>query len=215
MGFSILNIIGIILFLYLTWRNLRDNYKEGELIIYGWLVILFFLVGGRLAYGLINWGIWNNNWTDWFSFVSKPGISYIGGYATAIISSFFVSKLYGWKIWSLAEDVAPGFIIFLLFLLADNYLVSNLDLRIVVYFGILLVSLVTSFLLKKKYRSFVWYKSGKKGFIFFWANLIVWLLLGLSSIWFKDSVFHSIFYLAISLIFLVGLGILGEVRNKL
>lgn len=205
MDFGILKIIGIIVFLYLTWRNLRDNYKEGELIVYGWLTILSFFVGGRLVYGLINWGIWNNSWTEWFSFINKPGISYGGGYLAAIISTYFLSKHYGWKLWSLVEDVVPGFIIFSLFLLVPNWL----------YFGILLISLIISLLLKKKYRSFVWYKSGKKGFVFFLANFVAWFLLGLLSIWFKDGWFHPISYLAISLIFLIGLGILGEVRSKL
>ena len=62
-------VVGMILFLYLTWRNLREDYKEGVLVSFSWLALLAMVLGGRLLYGLLNWGVWNDNWMDWINMV--------------------------------------------------------------------------------------------------------------------------------------------------
>jgi prolipoprotein diacylglyceryltransferase len=61
---GIVRAIAVLLFMYLSWRNLRDNYKEENLITFLWIIVILFLVGGRVGFGFINWGIWNDNILD-------------------------------------------------------------------------------------------------------------------------------------------------------
>jgi len=66
----------------------------------------------------------------------------------------------------------------------------------------LLGALGLNFVLKKRYRSLTWYKSGKKGFLFFWFLFCFWLILAiLSKTW---------WFLGLSLLFGLGLFILGD-----
>ena len=58
----IIGIVTIIGYLYLSWRTLRDNYQEEDIIAFSWVVLLLFLVGGRLAYGF--WQLYRDWETD-------------------------------------------------------------------------------------------------------------------------------------------------------
>jgi hypothetical protein len=208
---EIISIVGIILFLYLMWRNLRDDYKAEELISFSWMSVFVFFAGGRLAYGLFNWGIWNNEALSWFTFWSNKGMDIVGGYIFLLIVMYFVAKFNDWKVWSLAEDGIGNFLILVFFLLTNELIFGKFSLRIALNLIILLIAFLLSSWLRKKYRSFVWYKSGKKGFIFCFVNFFVLLLLSLVSIWFKDRAIYSYLYLGGSLLSLVELFILGDI----
>ncbi|MDP4009443.1 MAG: hypothetical protein Q8P53_00460 [Candidatus Shapirobacteria bacterium] len=212
---GIFRILGIILFLYLTWRNLREDYREEDLISYSWLSMLAFFLGGRLIFGLMNWGIWNENYYDWINFWQKPGISFTGGYVVFLIISYLVANQRGWKLLTLAEDIINSFMVFISLIFLEEVFKSNFDLKSVSLFLALIFGWFLTSRVKKKYRSFVWYKSGKKGFAYFFANFIIMFLLGLILFWFKEDMVYPILYLSGSLIFLIGLFILGEVFEPL
>jgi hypothetical protein len=215
MNFAIFRILGILLFLYLTWRNLREDYKENDLISYSWIALLAFFAGGRIIYGLEHWGIWNESWTDWLLVWDKPGMNYVGGYVAMIIASYLVSRKNGWKIWSFVEDSLNNFMIFFLFLMLDEFLRTRFGLMPGIYSFIIIIGLALSIWIKKKYRSFMWYRSGKKGFAFLFVNIILSLILMGVNFWFKNSLIYSFLYLASGLISLIGLFILGEVFEPL
>lgn len=208
---EIFSIIGTVLFLYLIWRNLKDDYKSEDLISYSWLALLGFFVGGRLIFGLLNWGIWNDSIWNWFSFLKYKGSNLMGGYLFLLITTFLVTKYRGWKMWSFAEDGIKIFLVFGFFLLIDELISSKFSLEIILTLVVLLLGFVLAIWLQGKYRSFVWYKSGKKGFNFFAINFLVLLLLSFISIFFKERTFFSYFYLNGSLLSLVGLFILGDI----
>jgi hypothetical protein len=65
-----------------------------------------------------------------------------------------------------------------------------------------------------KYRSFVWYKSGKKGFALLALNFLFFLGVIPILILFKDSLVNIILASIISLMSVVGLFILGEVGHE-
>ena len=77
-----------------------------------------------------------------------------------------------------------------------------------------MVALLAFQLIGGKYRSFVWYKSGKKGFLFFWANGVFWLAYLLSIFLFNEG--SSVWYFALILVLISvgGLFILGEVLRR-
>lgn len=215
MTLGIIRIFGILLFAYLAWRNLRENYDENKIVTYSWVTLLSFFVGGRIVYGLVNFGVWNDSWISWFSVWNKPGMDYIGGFLFLLLTSVVFSKLNNWKIIPFLEDGLINDLILLLFLITDEFIRTRFDLKIGVY---LLFLVLTAFFVKwarKKYRSLVWYKSGKKGFAFLSTMFLSFFVIGFLGFYFKISLIFSILFWVISLISLVGLLILGEVFNFL
>jgi hypothetical protein len=215
MNLAILRVIGLILFLYLSWRNLRDNYKEENLIVYSWVAVLGLLIGGRLAFGLINFGVWNQNWWDWFSVWSKPGMSILGAYLSLVGVTFLMSRLEGWKLWPFLEDLSNNILILFLFIMLDEWVRSHFSLSVGVYSLIIFLGLGVNILVKSRYRSWVWYHSGKKGFVFFFTNAIMFFMLSLTSWWFKSSIWVTGIFALLSFMSGVSLLILGEVFEPL
>ena len=215
MNLGILRIIGIILFAYLTWRNLRYSYEEDKVVTYSWVALLIFFVGGRITYGLVNFGVWNDSWLSWFSVWNKPGMDYVGGFLALILTNFIFSRMNGWKFIPFCEDALINSLFLLVFLIGDEFLRTKFDLRVGFYLLFLVLMMFLMAFFKKKYRSWVWYKSGKKGFAFLATAFVSFLILGFFGIYFKVALFYSILYWLISLISLVGLCILGEVFNFL
>lgn len=215
MSLGIIRILGIILFAYLTWRNLRENYEEDKVVTYSWLALLGFLVGGRITYGLVNFGIWNDSWLSWFSVWDKPGMDYIGGFLSLILVNFIVCRVNTWKFIPFCEDGLVNTIWLFIVLMVDEFVRAKLDVKVGVYLLLLILMLTFAVWIKKKYRSLVWYKSGKKGFTFLATGFWAFLILGLLGVYFKVDLIYSILYWVISLISLTGLCILGEVFNFL
>jgi hypothetical protein len=210
MNLGILRILGIFLFVYLTWRNLKEDYEEDKLVTYSWVALLGFLVVGRVTYGLVNFGVWNH-WIDWFSVWNKPGMDYVSGFLAIILVNFLFSKLNNWKFWPFCEDSLNGILIFLGFLLGDEFLRTKFDLQVGVYLLLIVLMIFFLKLAGNKYRALVWYKSGKKGFAFLATVFLGFLALGLITFYFKVNLIYSIIYWVVSLLSIVRLCILGEV----
>ncbi len=214
MSLAIIRVIGIVLFLYLTWRNLRGDYPEEKLISFGWISIIFFLIFGRIGFGLLNWGVWKN-WFDWISVWQKPGMDYLIATIGFVLAAFWLSKINQWKFFSFMEDNLKNFLILVSFLMIDELIRNKLSIEILSYILVIIIAYLFSVWLSKRYRSFVWYKSGKKGFVFLATTALIFLLnLGVL-LWFKNRLFLLILSGLISLISLVGLFILGEVFQSL
>ncbi len=209
MTLGILRVLGIVLFLYLIWRNLSENYDDQKLITFSWLGLLGFLVFGRLFYGLINWGVWNNDLIDWVSVGNKPGMSYIGGYLGFILIAWWFAQKEQWKFLGFVEDLMKPFITMLWFFMLDEFLRSKFSINVVVFFVLLVAIFLFAGWVVKKYRSFVWYKSGKKGFVLLSSNFLFFLILIPVLILFKDGLVNIILSSIISLVSLIGLFILG------
>lgn len=215
MVFGILMVFGAILFLYLTWRNLRENYQEEKLISYSWLTLLAFMVGGRLVFGLVNWGVWNGNWMDWLSFWQKPGFNYWGGAGAMLLVTVWECKVNEWKIWAYLEDMTPIVYVFGGLLMADEWMRAGFSLKAGMGVLIMILGLAVNRWVSKKYRSFGWYRSGKKGFGFFFTNMVVFLILALVAAILLKDVTVAVIFGVFGLIFMTGLFILGEVFSRL
>ena len=190
----VLGIIGVIGYLYLSWRTLRENYQEEDVVAFSWVALLLFLVGGRISFGLVNWGVWAGNPGAWLEFWKINEISILGASLFWIAFALLIIKDKGWKIWPFFED----FLTSIWFLLVITALIFN---NWVLFFSLLVAGIVT-LPMKNKYRSFQWYKSGRKGFLFFWFLICFWLIFGLiSKLWWPSG---------FSLIFIGGLFMLGN-----
>jgi hypothetical protein len=214
MTLGILRILGIIVFVYLIWRDLKDDYNEQKIIGYSWLALIGFLVLGRIFFGLIHWGVWNINVIDWLTVWNKPGMSYIGGYLGLALVTWIYGKKQQWKILAFMEGVLKPVLVLMGFLIIDEWLRSKMDWRILIYLLIIVVAYIVSIWVGKRYRSFVWYKSGKKGFVFLFINFLTFLLLVIDLIIFKENIINIILASIISLISICGLFILGEIKYE-
>ena len=67
---------------------------------------------------------------------------------------------------------------------------------------------------KNKYRSWIWYKSGRKGFVFWASNIVFWLLAAVYLSWSRTPVLVVVSYIFLALISVAGLFIIGAVRLK-
>ncbi|KKQ31816.1 MAG: hypothetical protein US68_C0005G0031 [Candidatus Shapirobacteria bacterium GW2011_GWE1_38_10] len=190
----VLGILGLIGYLYLSWRTLRENYQEEDIIAFSWVAILLFLVGGRLSYGLINWGVWVDNPGAWLEFWRMDEASLIGASGLWMAFVLLITRDKDWKIWPFLENSLVS-VVFLLMISA--LILMNWPIVLA-----LVGAIVLTVPMKKKYRSLQWYKSGRKGFLFFWFSICFWLIFAvISRLWWTGG---------ISLLFIVGLFMLGN-----
>jgi hypothetical protein len=215
MYFGIVRVLIVVVFLYLMWRNMRDDYHDKELIKFCWSILLVFFLGGRLLYGLFNWRVWNENWLDWVSVWVVPGFSYLGGYLAVLIYTVFSVNKYEWKLWNVLEDLSIIFTLFILALLISDFSFSGWTLVGLGRIMSLAMVLILASMVSGKYRSFNWYYSGKKGFLFFWIN--GWYsFIGLGVLfWLNQPLWMKLLYLAWNLLSVIGLFILGDVVRLL
>jgi len=210
MSLGIFRTLGLVIFMYLLWRDLRDDYGDQKIINYAWVALLGFLLGGRITYGLVNWGVWNDSWLSWLSVWTKPGTNYLGSYLGLVLASWLVSSKNQWKFLALMDDIVKPTLIFSCLLMIDEWVRANFYIKSMAYLTLLVFDIVLVNWLKKKYRSFTWYKSGKKGFVLLFNNFLFFLAVVVILILFKDNWLSVILALIISLISGAGLYILKK-----
>ena len=214
MGLAIIRILGIIVFLYLLWRDLKESYEDQKIIEFSWVALLGFLTFGRLGYGLINWGIWNKDMIDWLSVWNKPGMSYMSGYLGVVLVGWLYTKRQQWKFLNFFEDLIKPFLTMVILMMVDEWVRSKFSWQVLIYILMIILIYMLGDWLGKRYRSFVWYKSGKKGFVLLATNFLFFLVLSVVFGIFKDSLINMILALVISLISVIGLFILGGTKNE-
>lgn len=214
MGQSFIDILGVGVFLYLIWRNLRDDYPNDELIVYSWWCVLGWGMGGRLAYGLLHWGVWNDSWSDWLNFWQMKGFSLPGAYLGWILASMLYAKIKGWKLMYVLEDGVGITWMLILLLLAREVVAGGFTIERVWSVVVALMAVVASYWWRGRYRSLWWYRSGRKGFVFWVVNFWVGIGYALEAIVFKWGIGSVGLMLIWSLQSVVGLVILGDERRK-
>jgi len=209
MAFGIIKTLGLGLYLYLIWRNLKDDYRDDDLVEFGWMSALMMFVVGRLSYGLIHFGVWNQNILDWWSFWSKPGFDYYGALIGFVLAVYIYAQNKGQKFIVLLNDTYPQLIVLMIFWLLDEYVRSWNVLTPIWQILMWLVTGVVYWWGSKKYRSIWWYKSGKKGFAVLMANIVFGLLgVGITVWW--NLIWWWIAPLTWSLLSAIGLVILSR-----
>lgn len=208
---GIFKIFGILIYIYLVWRNLRDDYKDDELVEFGWLSILLMLVGGRIVYGLIHWGVWNSDILDWWYFWNKPGFDFFGAVMGWLLAVYLYAKTKGNKFFSFGNDNWPQLVVLMELWLVDELIRTKLDLNVVWQIVIWAVAAGVFWWGEKKYRSLSWFKSGKKGFAVLMANIVWGMSISIVSIITGGGLAMIILGGTWSLISVVGLVMLSRI----
>lgn len=183
----IVGVVGCLIYLYLFWRMMKENYKEEDMIAFGWVTLIVYLVGSRIAFTYSEPKLWLEFWK-----MSQSNV--LGGYLLWLLIAWLVTKDRGWKFFAFAEDslINLAFINFIFWLISGQWKMLLL----------LLVVFAIGYVFKDRYRSLWWYKSGKKGFLFLLVNLVFFLMYSI--------LVNNYFFLIITLLSIGGLVMLGH-----
>lgn len=202
----------IVVYLYVLWRRLRDNYQEDKLITFGWLSTLVFVVGSRLTFGLSNWGVFETG-DQWWQIHNIPGMVFGGGVLSVSLLSWYITTKNNWKMWSFVEDLLPlGYLVLFVLGLDQWWFLKNV--RVLVEALTMLLGFCLTLYFNSRYRSYSWYLSGKKGFSVGATCAVVFLILIIETIVFGKGYPLLIIYSLISLLSIAQLVILGDIWHK-
>lgn len=141
----IANIVGSILFLYLYWKRLRDDYTSEKIFNSGFILII-----GIVLSFLVSKFFLPNYWF-WIVFIT-----------VFIIEAFIVLK-FKFKLFESLDALIVSVLPWLsLFYLSESIVKRSLFPFLI--FWISLICLFLFFFFDNYYRTFAWYKSGRVGF---------------------------------------------------
>jgi len=139
----ILLLICVLVFLFSFWRNLKDDYLPSQIFSLAFNVFL------SAALGFYVW-------------------RYVGNLAFWVV---ILSLLLGYIIGSIRSrikiyDGLDGAVISILIsvLFSSLLLFKFRSSQLVLFYGMIAAGIIIYSLVKKNYKSFVWYKSGRRGF---------------------------------------------------
>lgn len=149
---------------FILWRGLKEDYPEEEIISLTIYLALIFLGGARIVYIITHFEEFQFFPLRWLLPGHYPGFSFFGGFLACLGWLIFWSKRKAWDFWEIVEVLVFAWFVSVALVGAGLYLISGR----LIFLGEALLGLVLlpfSLFLKKKYRTFVWYKSGKLGFV--------------------------------------------------
>ncbi len=205
-GFYFLRFLAIVVFLYLAWRKMKGDFGD-DINTFLWSVVGAFLIGGRIIWAIFNLVSWNTTIWDWFFFWNKPGFSLVAGIVSMVAFVFIYCIFDRYNFYETCEDLMIPFIIGgIIFMLSNGWIWLTTNFWWPA--GLLMIYLTIFW--AKRYRSFYWYKSGKKGFLFLWSGTLYGFYVFIVSFFNGAGLGLKIIGLVLGLLFLIGLVILGE-----
>jgi len=203
----VLRFLAITVFLYLAWRKMKSDFGD-DINSFLWSVVGAFLIGGRLIWAIFNLVSWDTTIWDWFFFWSKPGFSLTAGIVSGLVFVFIYCLFDRYNFYETCEDLMVPFIIGgIIFMISNGWVWLSTNFW---WPGGLILIYLTMFW-AKRYRSFYWYRSGKKGFLFLWSGTLFGFYLFIVSFLTGEGLGLKLVGLFLSLLFLIGLVMLGEI----
>lgn len=211
--YILLTPVFVFLYLFLVWIFLAKDYGQQETVGLSVGTILAFLVGGRLTYIFLNFDKFGFDIGSWFIPGSLEEINYLAGIASMfvyVLTACHNSRLSTW--YFLERFVFPVSIV--AFLINFSLFIGSTRTIFLGRTVVFLVIIVSAKLLSG-YRSFVWYGSGKAGFLFFIAVAEYFLLSIILAFLLADfSYWQLVVNVVILLVSLVGVYLLSGKKIK-
>ena len=152
----IANFIGILIFLYMLWRVLKDDYHFEKIFNLGFIILSVFLLNSFiLKYLLSEYWFWINLFS-------------------LVLASLFIIKRQKMKFFEILNAMVIGLLPWLS-MIYINDAINNSSLSSFVIFWVVLICVFLYFFSSANYRRFSWYKSGRIGFSGIVAALIFFL----------------------------------------
>lgn len=143
--FIILNIVGLIIFLFIFWKRLKEDYLPNQIFSTFFSILFFMLLTYFVSINLLP------TWWFWCTFL---------GFILGLIIGILRFKL---KFYETFEAAFLGFLIcFSLYFLGDS--VKNLNIISFAGFVISVILIGIFQYIDLHYKNYSWYKSGKVGF---------------------------------------------------
>ncbi len=138
-----------------------------------WISTIVSLLGGRMVFVLGNWGELGGDFLSWVLFWRKSGFSWLAFYFFWVGSIWLFSRIKEWNHWRVLEEVLGPFLGWLSFSYLGMFFSSSFSVfSNLGWFLVFLFLYILSLWIGKNYRSWVWYPSGKKGFLFLAVNIL-------------------------------------------
>ncbi len=149
---------------FFLWQSLKEDYPGEEVISLTIYLTLVFLIGARIIHILLFFQEFRFSLIKWLLINHYPGFSFLGGFLASSAFLIFWAKKKNWDFWELAEVIVPAWFLVAFLVGIGLYLVSAKIIFLAESFLAFLLFFLSHYL-KRKYRSFTWYKSGKLGFV--------------------------------------------------
>lgn len=165
----IANIFGILIFLFLFWRTLKDDYHFEKIFNLGFLTIFSVLLSLLLN------NFFPLNYWFWIVLIS------------ASITMFISAKRTRMKLFEIIEAFSISALPWLSFYFLEDSIKKS-SLSSFLAFWTTLICIFIYFLIKSYYRSFTWYKSGRVGISGILTLLIFFLFRVVTSLFFPQVI---------------------------
>lgn len=189
--FGFFAVLAFIAASFLLWRKLKEDYPEEEIISFTILLTLFAILGGRIFYLVGHFSEFNFNLAEWIFWTRYPGFSLPGAFLSMIPFALWWTRKNNWDFWVVVDGAVWGLLAALLLgsfgaWFSDGAPPTSAKIML----AVLLFPL--TFYLFRNFRKFIWYKSGKPGFVACAVSSFYFLgLIGLD-FWFRITIYLDI-----------------------
>lgn len=141
--YFLIALIFVFIFLFVFWKNLKDDYIPSQIFSTALIVLVFAGIGCFLSTVFKSYAFWLISLSLFIGYIIgsvKCGIKFYEGFDSFIISSliaFTATFPIVYKFW---------------------------QLNLILFYSATVISVVVFHIIKKNFKSFIWYKSGRRGF---------------------------------------------------
>lgn len=176
--------LGFLIASFLFWRKLREDYIEEEIISFSMLAVFSSILGARSLYFLSHFDDLLLSLGNFFLITRYPGFSLVGAFFSLILLAYYWCEKKKWNFWLVTDFlIQPLLVVFLsgsigFLLISFQELPLWGESNVLIKFVLGLLVFVFSVYVGKKYRRFIWYKSGKPGFVTCTGTIVFFLGIG-------------------------------------
>jgi hypothetical protein len=142
---SLLLLAGVIVFMYVFWKRLREDYSADNIFSTAFYIMLLSIIFAFVTSFIIG--------NYWF-------YGGVFGAFTGIVAGYFVFK---YRIYEVMEGVVIAFLYSLVILFLYDALII-LNRYSLIFVGLCILLIVLFGYIDRRYKGYTWYKSGRVGF---------------------------------------------------
>lgn len=163
--FGLLLFFGFLASSFWFFKNTKEEFiDEEQAISFIFWIFLSWLLGSRVIFFLTNFNSFPFFWTLFLPW-QYPGLSFAGGLLGMILAAIIWAKKNKFNLWRISDPALFPFLLFQEFFFLGQFLTTKENFYFFAFL-IFLIGFPLGFWIKKKYRSFSWYPSGKIGLTF-------------------------------------------------
>jgi prolipoprotein diacylglyceryltransferase len=197
--FGFFSALSFVVLSYFLWKSLKEDYLEEEILTFTIVLTIAALIGARIFYILSHLYNFGFNLSKYFNLSLYPGFSMLGGILAILGIIFYWVKNKSWNLWLILDEIIKA-LLFVLLISGLGYFLSSGTTFALGFMLISTIVLLISLIFGKYYRKFIWYKSGKPGFVGLSSfSLFAVLYLGLEIFFKKGIVWEEIGILVLGL----------------